>query len=530
MQRKWWTLIAVSVATFMLLLDITVVNVALPSIRDDLGASFTDLQWVVDAYALTLAALVLTAGSLADRLGRRRVFVGGLTIFTGASLLCALAPDPTFLNLARAVQGVGGAIMFAVSLALIAQEFVAGRERGMAMGIYGATIGIAVAIGPLVGGALTDSLGWESIFYLNVPIGIAAIAITYLKVRESRDPNATRVDWPGVATFSAALFLLVLALVRGNDEGWGSTLIVSLLAGAGALLLAFLAVERRVAEPMLPLELFKRPAFTGVQLAAFAISSSIFALFLYLTLYLQNYLGLSPFQAGLRYLPITVVSFFAAPIAGALLSRVHARLMLSVGLAGVGLGLLLMSGIDAGSDWTTLLGGFLVAGAAVGLINPVVADVAVSVVPKERSGMAAGINDTFRQVGVAVGIAVWGAIFVGRGADKVAELTAGTPAASGGRPRELVEAASSGNLDQALQAVPPSARHTVADAAREGFLSGLNDVLTLGAVVSFAGAVLALWLVRERDIERAPVETEQEGEAEREVASLPEAAAGRAAA
>jgi EmrB/QacA subfamily drug resistance transporter len=529
MQRKWWTLIAVSVATFMLLLDITVVNVALPSIRDDLGASFTDLQWVVDAYALTLAALVLTAGSLADRLGRRRVFVAGLAIFTGASLLCALAPDPTFLNLARAIQGVGGAIMFAVSLALIAQEFVAGRERGMAMGIYGATIGIAVAIGPLVGGALTDSLGWESIFYLNVPIGIAAIAITYMKVRESRDPNATRVDWPGVATFSAALFLLVLALVRGNDEGWGSTLIVSLLAGAGALLLAFLAIERRVAEPMLPLELFKRPAFTGVQLAAFAISSSIFALFLYLTLYLQNYLGLSPFQAGLRYLPITVVSFFAAPIAGALLSRVHARLMLSVGLAGVGVGLLLMSGIDAGSDWTTLLGGFLVAGAAVGLINPVVADVAVSVVPKERSGMAAGINDTFRQVGVAVGIAVWGAIFVGRGADKVAELTAGTPAASGGRPRELVEAASSGNLDQALQAVPPSARHTVANAAREGFLSGLNDVLTLGAVVSFAGAVLALWLVRERDIERAPVETE-EGEAEREVASLPEPSAGRAAA
>src|SRR4051812_47183208 len=494
MERKWWTLFAVSVATFMLLLDITVVNVALPSIRDDLGASFTDLQWVVDAYALTLAALVLTAGSLADRLGRRRVFVAGLTIFTGASMLCALAPDPTFLNLARAIQGVGGAIMFAVSLALIAHEFVAGRERGMAMGIYGATIGIAVAIGPLVGGALTDSLGWESIFYLNVPIGIAAIAVTCLKVRESRDPNATRVDWPGVVTFSAALFLLVLALVRGNDEGWGSTLIVSLLAGAGALLLAFLAIERRVAEPMLPLELFKRPAFTGVQLAAFAISSSIFALFLYLTLYLQNYLGLSPFQAGLRYLPITVVSFFAAPIAGALLSRVHARVMLGVGLAGVGAGLLLMGGIDAGSEWTTLLGGFLVAGAAVGLINPVVADVAVSVVPKEMSGMAAGINDTFRQVGVALGIAVWGAIFVGHGASKVVELTAGTRAASGGRPRALVEAASSGNLHQALAALPPGARQSVGHAAREGFLAGFNDVLVLGGLVGFAGAALSLWL------------------------------------
>ena len=246
MQRKWWTLIAVSVATFMLLLDITVVNVALPSIREDLGASFTDLQWVVDAYALTLAALVLTAGSLADRLGRRRLFAIGLGVFSLASLLCALAPDPTFLNMARAFQGIGGAVMFAVSLALVAQEFPAGRERGTAMGIYGATIGVAVAVGPLVGGALTEGLGWESIFYLNVPVGIGAIAVTYLKLRESRDPNATRVDWAGVATFSASLFLLVLALVRGNDEGWGSTLIVSLLAGSALLMAAFVAVERRV--------------------------------------------------------------------------------------------------------------------------------------------------------------------------------------------------------------------------------------------------------------------------------------------
>src|SRR6476620_7114852 len=252
----------------MLLLDITVVNVALPSIRKDLGASFTDLQWVVDAYALTLAALVLTAGSLADRLGRRRVFIVGLGIFSAASLLCALSPDATFLNLARAVQGVGGAVMFAVSLALIAQEFTAGRERGMAMGIYGASIGVAVAVGPLVGGALTDGLGWQSIFYLNVPIGLAAIAVTYLKLRESRDPNATRIDWPGVASFSAALFVLVLALVRGNDEGWGSTLIVSLFAAGAVLMSGFIAVESRVSEPMLPLGLFKRPSFTGVQLAA----------------------------------------------------------------------------------------------------------------------------------------------------------------------------------------------------------------------------------------------------------------------
>ncbi len=502
MARRWWTLIAVSTATFMLLLDITVVNVALPSIREDLDASFTDLQWVVDAYAVALAALVLTAGSLADRLGRRRVFNAGLAIFTAASLLCALAPDATFLNVSRALQGIGGAAMFAVSLALIAQEFPAGRERGVAMGMYGASIGVAVAVGPLVGGALTDGLGWESIFLLNVPVGAAAIAVTAVKVRESRDPHANRVDWAGVATFSTALLLLVLALVRGNDEGWGSTLIVALLAGAAAALAAFIAIERRVREPMLPLGLFRRPAFTGVQIAAFAVSGSIFALFLYVTLYLQNYLGLSPFEAGLRYLPITLASFVAAPIAGALLSRVPARVLLSIGLAGVGVGLLLMGGIEAGAEWTTILGGGLVAGAAVGLINPVIADVAVSVVPTRQSGMAAGINDTFRQVGVAVGIAVWGAIFVGRGSDRVAELTAGTPAATGDRPRQLVEAASSGSLDQALAAVPPDARASVAGAAREGFLTGLNDVLTLGALLSLAGAALTLWLVRERDIER----------------------------
>src|SRR6266545_2305170 len=450
MARKWWTLIAVSVATFMLLLDITVVNVALPSIREDLGASFTDLQWVVDAYALSLAALVLTAGSLADRLGRRRVFAAGLAIFSAASLMCGLAPDPTFLNVARAIQGIGGAIMFAVSLALVAQEFPAGRERGMAMGIDGATIGIAVAIGPLVGGLLTDGLGWEWVFLLNVPIGVAAVAITYWKVAESRDPNATRVDWAGLATFSTALFLLVLALVRGNEEGWGSTLIVSLLAGAGALLAAFMIIERRVAEPMLPLGLFRRRAFTGVQLAAFAVSGSLFALFLYLTLYLQNFLGYSPIEAGVRYLPITVASFLVAPLAGIALARIQARYLMSAGLALTGLGLALMAGLQMDSGWTALLAGFLLSGIGVGLLNPVIADVALSVVPKERSGMAAGINDTFRQVGVAVGVAVWGAIFVGRGAAKVSELAAGTPAASGSRPRELVEAASSGNLHQAL--------------------------------------------------------------------------------
>ena len=513
MQRKWWTLIAVSVATFMLLLDITVVNTALPSIQEDLGASFTDLQWVVDAYTLPLAALVLTAGVLADRLGRRRVFAAGLGIFTVGSLLAGLATDPTFLNLARAVQGVGGAVMFAVSLALIAQEFSAGRERGVAMGVYGATIGVAVAVGPLVGGVLTEWVGWESIFFLNVPIGIAAIAITYLRVRESRDPNASRIDWAGLVTFSSSLFLLVLGLLRGNNEGWGSPLIVSLLGAAAVLMAAFLVIETRVKEPMLPLHLFKKPAFTGVQLAALAVSSSIFALFLYLTLYLQGYLGHDPIEAGLRYLPVTVVNFFVAAATGALLSRVQARVLISAGLAITGLGLLLIGGVDPTDDWTGLLAGFILVGAGVGLLNPAIADVAVSVVPKEQSGMASGINDTFRQVGIAIGIAAWGAIFLGRGAAKVEELAAGTPAATGDRPRELVEAVSSGNLDSAVAGLPPGSRSGAVDAARDGFLSGFNEILMLGGILAMAGAIAALWLIRERDIERGePVEVEPEPE------------------
>jgi EmrB/QacA subfamily drug resistance transporter len=502
MTRKWWTLGAVVIATFMLLLDITVVNTALPKIEQGLGASFTDLQWVIDAYALALATVVLTAGSLADRFGRKRSFLAGLVVFSAASLACALAPSAGFLIAARAVQGVGGAIMFAISLALVAQEFPGGRERGMAMGVYGATIGVAVAAGPLIGGALTQSLGWESVFYINVPIGIAAVAMTAAKVAESRDPSATRADWPGVAVFTGALFMLVFALLRGNAEGWGSAPIVLLLSGAVVLMAAFVAIERRSRNPMLPLELFRSHAFTGVQVAAFAISASLFALFLYVTLYLQQFLGDSPLGAGERYLPMTVVTFVVAGLSGAWVSRIAARAQLGVGLAFVGLGLVAMAGLSASDGWTALLPGFILAGVGAGIVNTVVADVALSVVPKERSGMAAGINDTFRQVGIAVGIAVWGAIFTARGADKAESLA---PAARG-HGRQLVEAVSAGRLHEAVAGLPAGARGAVAHAARQGFLSGFNEVLLLGGGLALLGAVAAALLVREREIERAPVE------------------------
>ncbi len=331
LERKWWTLIAVCTATFMLLLDITVVNVALPDIQRSLQASFSDLQWVVDAYSLTLAAFLLTAGVFGDMFGRRGVFAIGLGVFSASSLVCGLATSSLMLNLARAAQGVGGAIMFATSLALIAQAF-SGRERGTAFGIYGAVMGGAVAVGPLVGGAITSGIGWRWIFFVNVPIGVVAVLITLARVQESRDIRKRRVDWIGFVSFSVALFMLVFALVRGNDDGWGSTLIIGLLVGAGVLLAIFLVAEWRQRDPMLDLTLFRRPAMVGVSLAAFTIAASIFALFLYLTLYIQDDLGYGPFAAGLRFLPITVLAFIVAPIAGKLTVRIQSRYLLGTGL------------------------------------------------------------------------------------------------------------------------------------------------------------------------------------------------------
>jgi len=403
-ERKWWTLIAVSIAIFMLLLDITVVNVALPDIQRTLHSSFQDLQWVVNAYSLTLAAFLLTAGAVSDLVGRRRVFVMGLIVFTLSSALCGVSASPLMLNLARALQGTGGAMMFATSLALIAQAFH-GKERGVAFGVYGGVIGAAVAVGPVIGGVITSGIGWEWIFFVNVPIGIAAVFLTLSQVSESRDPNATGVDWIGLVTFSGSLFLLVFALIQGNEKGWGSARILAYLIASAALFVLFLIAEHRQRRPMLDLTLFRRPAFAGASIVALAVSASMFSMFLYLTLYIQDVLGYSPLQAGLRFLPITLLTFAVAPISGRLSVRIPVRLLLGAGLALVSAGLLTMTAVDASSGWTTLIPGFLLAGAGVGLINPPLASTAVGVVHHSRSGMASGINSTFRQVGIATGIA-----------------------------------------------------------------------------------------------------------------------------
>src|SRR3954447_12813602 len=398
----------------MLLLDITIVNVALPEIQKDFKADLSDLQWVIDAYALSLAAFQLTSGSIADLRGRKLVFMTGIAIFTVASLLCGLSTGPTSLNVSRGLQGVGGAMMFATSLALLAGAF-SGRERGTAFGIWGATIGASVAVGPLIGGAITDGLGWEWIFFVNVPIGIAAIVFTRMKVDESKNPHARGVDWPGMIVWSAGLFLLVLGLIRGNDQGWSSTKTLLELGGGVALIVSFLVIEaRRGDRAMFDLTLFRNRAFAGASIVAFALSASMFSMFLYLTLYLQNSLGLTPFETGLRFLPLTVISFFCAAAAGRLAHVVAPRILFAVGLGLVGFGLVLMHGITPESQWTTLLPGFVAAGAGVGITNPTLAQVAVGVVEPARSGMASGINNTFRQVGIATGIAALGAIFQAR--------------------------------------------------------------------------------------------------------------------
>ena len=491
MERKWWTLVLISIATFMLLLDITVVNVALPDIQRALGASLSSLQWVVDAYSLILAAFLLTAGSLGDRLGRRRVFSIGFGIFTGASFLCGIAGDPTLLNLARGLQGVGGAAMFATSLALIGQEFH-GADRATAFGVWGATVGGAVAIGPLVGGVITEHFGWQWIFFVNVPIGILAIILTERKLVNVAAQDPARIDLPGVATFSFALFLLIFGLIRGNPDGWGSATIVASLLGAAILLLTFLAIELRSANPMLDLTLFRKPAFNGVSAVAFALSGGMFAMFLYLTLYIQQVLGYSPLQAGLRFLPLTFLSFVVAPIAGKLSDRIPVRVLLGVGLSTVGVGLLLMYGLTASSGWTALLAGFIFAGTGVGIANPGIGSAAIAVVPPAKAGMGSGINTTFRQVGIATGVAGLGAIFQSQIHSKLSEVLPHAP-------KGLAELISVGGSRAAALVSPPGSRAAVSHAATVAFVSGMNEILLIAAVLSFCGAACGFILVRSRD-------------------------------
>ncbi len=408
------TIAVATVATVMLMLDISVVNTALSDMAVGLETELSGLQWVIDAYTLPLAAVVLTSGSIADRFGRKRLFLGGMVLFTISSALCGAAPGIEALVAARAVQGIGAAVLFATALALISEATPTTEQRAKALGIFGAAIGGAFAIGPFVGGSLTELFGWRAIFWINIPIGIATLLLAR-RVRESSDPQARRVDFPGQITLIAGLFLLVFALLRGNEDGWGSGKVVASLVGAAVFLVGFVLIEHLSKEPMLPLGLFRDRRFTGPQVLVFGISATFFAGFLYATLYLQGVVGLSPIRTGLAYLPGTFLVFLVSGATAGLMTRIKPAILATIGLvlisAGV-LGMALTTEVDSG--WAAILPGLLIASIGCGLVNPAGSALALDALPHEQSGLASGANDTFRQTGVAVGIA-WLGTFIPAG-------------------------------------------------------------------------------------------------------------------
>ena len=482
----------------MLLLDVTIVVVAQPAIQTGLHAGLSDVQWTLDAYALTLAALMLTSGVLADRYGRKRLFSTGLTIFTLGSLLCGLAVDPLMLIVSRSGQGVGGAMMFATSLALLGNSF-RGRDRGTAFGIWGAVVGISTAIGPVLGGVITTGWSWRGIFLVNVPIGVLALGVTLWRVEESKAARPEPLDLPGFALLTAGLFGLVYGLIRAGESSWSDTgVIVSLVAGA-VLLAAFGVTESRVVHPMFDLSLLRVPTFTGGSIAALAMNGSLFAVLLYFVIYLQDVLGYSALGAGLRIAIISVAQLVTATIAGRLSERVPARWLIGPGLLLVGIGLIVMGGLSGTSSWTHLIPGFIVSGLGAGLVNPPLASTAIGVVPPEQAGMASGVNNTFRQVGIAAGIAALGSIFtsaIGR------HLTYALPASLAGSAPAIENSVRQGSVGQSLASVPAASRGAVALALRSSVAAALNDLMYVTAGVAIVGAVCATVLIRRRDFHR----------------------------
>jgi EmrB/QacA subfamily drug resistance transporter len=517
MEKKWWTLIVVCAGTFMLLLDVTIVIVALPSIQSGLHATFSEVQWVVDAYALTLATVLLTAGSLADRYGRRLLFSIGLVVFTLGSLLCGVAQSPIMLILSRSAQGIGGAILFATSLALLAHSFH-GKERGMAFGVWGAVTGVAAGLGPVLGGVITTAVSWRGIFLVNLPIGVAAVAITRWRVEESKTPYAARPDWVGFVTLTAGLVSLVYGLIRAGEIAWSNEGVVICMALAAGFLAAFVAVELRAKHPLFDLSLFRIPTFSGGLIAAFSMNGSLYAMLLYLVLYLQDDLGYSALDAGLQLLILSAVALVASIFSGVFSERLPVRWLIGPGLFLVGIGLLLMTRLNGESTWTHLIPGFIVAGAGSGLVNPPLASTAVGVVTPQRSGMASGVNTTFRQIGMAMGIAVYGSIFASSLQKKMGQDLADTPALHEHLPR-IVNAVQQGNVAQLFDTTPQVLREPLAAAIHSSFASTLDILFIVSACLALVGATSSLTLIRSKDFAAshqpppAPVPAELAGSA-----------------
>jgi EmrB/QacA subfamily drug resistance transporter len=497
MDKKWWTLVVVCAATFMLLLDITIVIVALPTIQSELHASFSEVQWVIDAYALTLASVLLTAGSLADRYGHRLLFTIGLVVFTLGSLLCGIAQSPIMLIVSRSAQGIGGAILFATSLALLAQSFH-GKERGMAFGIWGAVTGVSAGLGPVLGGVITAGISWRGIFLVNLPVGVASLVVTRWQVEESKTPHAARPDWAGFATLTAGLVSLVYGLIRAGEIAWSDTGVAICLALAVVFFVTFVAVELRADHPLFDLSLFRIPTFSGGLATAFALNGSLYAMFLYLVLYLQDDLGYSAVATGSALLLISGTAIFSSIFAGVFSDRIPVRWLIGPGLLLTGVGLLLMTGLDDRSSWTHLIPGFIVAGVGSGLVNPPLASTAVGVVAPQRSGMASGVNTTFREIGIAAGIAVYGSVFASALRQHLSQALAGIPSLERHLPG-VVAAIQQGNAAQAINGVPAPMRAPLVLAIHASFASALDVLLVVSAVLALVGAACSGVLIRRRD-------------------------------
>ena len=512
-NRKWWTLGSMSFALFMIMLDNTVVNVALPSIQSDLDASLSALEWTVNAYTLSFAVLLVTGGRLGDIFGRRRMFLAGVVVFSLSSAAIGLAPTDTALVIGRAVQGVGAALMMPATLSIITNAFPP-HERGKAIGTWAGVSALALAIGPVFGGFLTQEVSWRAIFFLNLPVAAGAVAVTLFAARESRDETVARsVDVPGIATLTAGLTALVLALVEGNQWGWGSPIIVGLLALAAVSLAAFVAVELRTRVPMVDFSFFRSRSFLGANVVAFIVSFAMLAMFFFIALYMQNILGYSPLEAGVRFLPSTVMVMVVGPISGRLSDRIGPRPLMVAGLLIVAASMLWQARIQVDTGFGYLLPAFVAMGIGIAMVMSPMSTAAMNAVHVSKAGVASGVLSMSRMVGGTFGVAALGALVAALGGSRLHELL---PALSEPERERLTHALGSGTGSAA-------GNGAVADAMREAYVHALQYGLLIAALLALAGAGLAAWLVGDR-AERAP----EPGLAEMEAAAAATPAAEHA--
>jgi EmrB/QacA subfamily drug resistance transporter len=488
-MRKWWPLITVCLGTFMLLIDVTIVNVALPQMATDLDTSFNSLQWVVDGYALSLGVLLLGAGALGDLFGHRRLYIGGLVVFALASLACGLATDDVALIIARVVQGVGAAAMFTTTFALLNGAYQ-GRSRGVAYGVWGGVSGAAAAIGPILGGLLTEWLSWRWIFLVNLPVSIVAVVLCLTVLAADHAARKGRFDLAGTITFTVAAGALTLAVIRANTTGWGAFQTWGLLVLSAVALAAFVLVERRSEHAMLDLGLLRNRSFVGILVAALLVNFAAFAAFTYTSIWLQSIVGLSPLEAGLTGLPMSIVSVVVSGIAGAKLHGRSPRILIGGGMLLIGVGSALCALLlGADSSWPALIAGYAVIGAGVGLVMPTLAESAMSSVPAARSGMAAGAITTARQLGFAIGIAVLGTVFASRAESHLGDSGAPDPA-------QTAHGLAAGQAGRILAALPDGLRSTVDRALHGAAAAGLDAGFLVAAGIGLLGGVAVLILVR----------------------------------